>query len=70
MPTTTPLMMTLDQFAELHGITRRTAERCLKGESKSYPPLKAKRARTGTGPGRIYITAEQAAEWRAQLEDA
>ena len=65
-------MMTLDQFAERNGIHRKTAERCIKGESKTYPPLKAKRVkRPGSkGPGRLYITAEAEQAWKDAIPDA
>ena len=41
---------------------------CIAGTSTAYPPLMAKRTRGGQG--RLYITAEAAAEWRAALADA
>ena len=65
-------MMTLNQFAERNGINRKTAERCIKGESKTYPPLKVKRVRKpgSNGPGRIYVTAEAEQEWKDAIPDA
>ena len=62
-----PLLMSVDDFARLHGISESTVRDCIAGTSKNYPPLKAKRARGGRL--RIYITAEDAAEWRAALDD-
>lgn len=62
----TPLLMTVAEFAKLHGISESTVRKCIAGDSESYPPLSAKRA----GNGRIYITTEQAAEWRASFQDA
>lgn len=64
-----PLLMTVEEFARLHGISPTVVRECLRGEAQNYPPLKAKRTKPGRG-GRIYITAEQAAEWRASLPDA
>ncbi|HLR97221.1 MAG TPA: hypothetical protein VK053_22050 [Jiangellaceae bacterium] len=67
-----PLLMTVRQFADLHGIGETTVRECIAGTSKSYPPLTVKRVkRKGSRtPGRLYITAEQAAAWRAALQDA
>ncbi|MCD4549698.1 hypothetical protein [Schaalia sp. lx-260] len=62
-----PLMMGVDDFAHLHGVSKTTAWECINGTSKNYPPLKAKI--TGGGKQRVYITAEAAAEWRARLAD-
>ena len=56
-----PLLMTVAEFAKLHGLSESTGRKCIAG-----PPLSAKRA----GNGRIYITTEQAAEWRASFQDA
>jgi predicted transcriptional regulator len=64
-----PLMMTVKEFARLHCIGETTVRDCLAGLSKNYPPLRAKRSQPGRG-GQIYITAEQAAEWRAALPEA
>lgn len=67
----TPLLMTVAEFARLHGIGETTVRECIKGASDSYPPLMVKRVRRpGSTKSRIYITAEQAAEWRAALPDA
>lgn len=63
-----PLMMTVEEFAMLHGISESTVRRCLRGDSDTYPPLAAKKVGTKKRK-RIYITAEQAAEWRAALKD-
>lgn len=58
-------MMTLDQFAERNGISRRTAERCMKGESDSYPPLFVKKVqKPGSSKSRIYVTIEQERDWK------
>lgn len=65
----TPLMMTVAEFAKLHSVGETTVRECLRGASKNFPPLMAKQVGTGKGK-RIYITAEQAAEWRAALRDA
>lgn len=61
-----PLMMSVEEFARAHGISKTTARECIAGTSKNYPPLMAKRLKNG----RIYITAEQAKDWRDRLEDA
>lgn len=67
----TPLLMTVDEFARLHGVGRTTVRDCIAGTSETYPPLKVKRVqKKGSQKSRIYITAEQAAEWRAALTDA
>ena len=65
-------MMTLNQFCARNGISRDVAEKCLKGESKSYPPLSAKRVKKpgSKGPGRIYVTAEQEQAWKDAIPDA
>lgn len=67
-----PLMMSVAEFARLHGVGETVVRECIAGTSDVYPPLTVKRAkRAGTrGRGRIYITAEQAAAWRAALPDA
>lgn len=65
----TPALMTVKEFAQLHGISETTVRECIAGISKNYPPLRAKRTKPGKG-GLIYITAEQAAEWRTSLPDA
>ena len=65
----TPALMSIADFATWHGISESTVRDCLKGKAKNYPPLQAKRTKPGKG-GLIYITAEQAAEWRANLPDA
>jgi predicted transcriptional regulator len=71
MASTTPLMMTVEQFAELHSVSETTVRSCIRGESDTYPPLNVKRvSKPGGGKSFIYITAEQAAEWRAALPDA
>lgn len=71
LPVFAPLMMTIQEFADLHGIDPKTVYRCVDGISESYPPLRAKRARKpGSKKSRLYITAEAAAEWRAALPDA
>jgi len=70
-PTFAPLMMTPAEFARLHGISETTVRDCINGESQTYPPLNVKRVRKkGSAKSRIYITAEQAAAWRAALNDA
>lgn len=67
----TPLMMSVTEFAALHGVGETTVRECIDGTSKSYPPLSVKRVRKpGSAKSRVYITAEQAAEWRAALPDA
>ena len=63
-----PLLMTVAEFARLHMVSESTERLCIAGTSSAYPPLKAKRTRGGQG--RLYITAEAAAEWRAALADA
>ena len=66
-----PLMMSVRQFADLHGVSETTVRECIAGTSESYPPLTVKRVRRpGSQKSHIYITAEQAAEWRAALNDA
>lgn len=65
----TPAMMTVEDFARRHSISETTARECIAGTSKNYPPLKAKRNKPGKG-GRLYIRAEDAAEWRASFDDA
>lgn len=66
-----PLLMTVAEFARLHGLGETTVRECIKGTSDSYPPLVVKRVRKpGSSKSRIYITAEQAADWRAALADA
>lgn len=68
---TAPLMMTLKEFADLHGISETTARACMRGESDTYPPLPVKRVRRpGSTRSFIYVTAEQAAQWRDALPDA
>lgn len=68
---TAPLMMTVAQFADLHGISETTVRACIRGDSETYPPLVVKRVRKkGSNRSHIYITAEQAAQWRAALPDA
>ena len=70
-PTFAPLMMSVEDFAKLHGISPDVTRECIRGESQTYPPLNAKRARKpGSKKSRLYITAEAAAEWRAALPDA
>lgn len=71
MTTTTtfgPLLMTIEQFADLNGIHPSTVRRCIAGTSKTYPPLRAKKS--GGKRHITYITAEAAAEWRNNLQDA
>lgn len=65
-------MMTLDQFAERNAIHRRTAERCMKGEDTTFPPLQVKRVRKpgSKGPGRLYVTAEAEQAWKDAIPDA
>lgn len=63
-----PLLMTVAEFARLHMVSESTVRQCIASTSSAYPPLKAKRTRGGQG--RLYITAEAAAEWRAALADA
>ena len=68
VPQFAPLLMTIEQFADLHGISPTTVRRCIAGTSTTYPPLKAKKSK-----GKrflTYITAEAAAEWRNNLKDA
>lgn len=66
-----PLLMSVREFAELHRISETTARECIAGTSETYPPLMVKRVRKGNSKkSRIYVTAEQAAAWRAALEDA
>ena len=62
------LMMSVAEFAQLHGVGETTVRDCIAGISKTYPPLMAKRV--GKTKTRIYITAEQAAAWRDALDDA
>lgn len=68
-PTYAPLMMSVAKFAELHGISESVVRECIAGTSKNYPPLRVKRTKPGKG-GLLYVTAEQAAEWRDSLPDA
>lgn len=63
-----PLMMTVRDFARLHGVGETTVRECIEGTSKNFPPLKAKKS--GGAKPRIYITAEAAREWREALADA
>ncbi|MSS84530.1 hypothetical protein FYJ24_07075 [Actinomycetaceae bacterium WB03_NA08] len=65
----TPALMSVKDFAQWHGISESVVRECLNGTARNYPPLQAKRTKPGKG-GLIYITAEQAAEWRASLPDA
>lgn len=66
-----PLMMTVADFARLHSVGETTVRECIAGTSDTYPPLTVKRVRKpGSSKSRIYITAEQAAAWRAALHDA
>lgn len=65
----TPALMSVSEFAKWHGIGETTVRECIAGTSQNYPPLAAKRTKPGKG-GLIYITSEQAAEWRANLPDA
>lgn len=66
-----PLMMSVSDFARLHGIGETVVRECIAGTSDTYPPLTVKRVRKkGSAKSRIYITAEQAAAWRAALKDA
>ncbi|ROR94026.1 hypothetical protein EDD28_2446 [Salana multivorans] len=65
----TPALMSVEEFARWHGIGPTTVRQCIDGTSANYPPLRAKRNKPGKG-GRLYITAEAAAEWRASLPDA
>lgn len=71
MPTTqnfAPLLMTIEQFADLNGISPSTVRKCIAGTSKTYPPLRAKKSK---GKRFVtYITTEAAAEWRNNLQDA
>lgn len=60
-----PLMMSLAEFAALHGISESTARQCANGVSENYPPLTA--VTTLGGKRYKYVTAEAAAEWRASL---
>ena len=64
-------MMTLEVFAQRNGISRRQAERCKNGESKSFPPLVVKRVKVpgSKGPGRIYVTVEQEQAWKDAIPD-
>ena len=63
-----PLLMTIEQFADLNGISPSTVRKCIAGKSESYPPLRAKKSK---GKRFVtYITCEAAAEWRANLQDA
>lgn len=63
-----PLMMSLRQFADLHGISYELATQCANGQPGNYPPLKVRRVgNPGSKRTRIYVTAEAAAEWRANL---
>lgn len=63
-----PLLMTVKTFASLNEVSESMVRQCIAGTSTAYPPLRAKRTRGGQG--RLYITAEAAAEWRAALADA
>lgn len=66
-----PLMMTVRQFAALHNVSETTVRECIAGTSDTYPPLTVKRVRKpDSQTSRIYVTAEQAAQWRAALPDA
>lgn len=60
-----PLMMTIQDFAYLHGVSPSTVERCINGEPGDYPPLRIKRIGS-----KRFITAEAAAQWRDSLPDA
>ena len=62
----TPALMTIEDFAKWHGLSETTVRECVAGTAKNYPPLASKRNKPGRG-GRIYITAEQAADWRDRL---
>ena len=62
------LMMSVAEFAQLHGVGETTVREGIAGTSKTYQPLMAKRV--GKTKTRIYITAEQAAAWRDALDDA
>ena len=65
----TPALMNVADFAQWHGISESTVRDCIAGTAKNWPPLRAKRTKPGKG-GLIFITAEAAAEWRANLPDA
>lgn len=65
----TPALMSVASFAKWHGISESTVRECIAGTAKNYPPLQAKRTKPGKG-GLLYITAEQAADWRSRLPDA
>lgn len=65
----TPALMNVADFAKWHGVSETTVRECIAGVAKNYPPLQAKRTKPGKG-GLLYITAEQAAEWRSLLPDA
>ena len=64
--------MTVKEFAHWHSISESLARECIRadtpihGKTRTYPPLRAKRLKNG----RLYVTAEQAAEWRENLPDA
>lgn len=64
----TPALMSVEDFARWHGISTSTVRECMAGTSKTFPPLRSKRSR---GKRRlVFITAEAAAEWRANFPDA
>ncbi|MCF2705837.1 helix-turn-helix domain-containing protein [Arcanobacterium haemolyticum] len=65
----TPALMSVEEFAHMHGISTSTAYKCIRGGAENFPPLRAKRTKPGKG-GEYRITTEQAAEWRANLPDA
>ena len=62
----TPGLMTVKEFARYHTISESTARKCINGTAQGYPRLVARRTQEGRG-GRLYITAEDAAEWRASF---
>lgn len=63
-----PPLMSLRKFANLVDISIDTARECANGESKNYPPLRAKKS-AGERP-RYYITREAAEEWITNLDNA
>lgn len=66
------LLYTVDDLIQATGLKETTIRDCIAGRSKNYPPLTAKRikAQGSNGPGRLYITRQQAEAWLAAFPDA